>query len=130
MTQYKKVSTCCGSTVVKEEKECVCPCFQTLPENITANFSVSSNNTSSELYNGKAIGIIGTLLLQGPSAGDEVRVDFFSNGTLNKSISITFNDFNKFFTCDNVTRIEVVYVSGPGTVDGLMRWGGVSEPCK
>ncbi|MDX8362460.1 MULTISPECIES: hypothetical protein [Bacillaceae] len=131
MSQYKKVSTCCGSTIVKDEKACDCPCLL-FTGDITSNFSVDSVNTTSELYNGKAIGIVGTVLLTLATLNlnDVVVFNFFSNGTLNKSITLNANQFNKFFTCDNVTRIEVVFVAGTDPVEGLMRWGAVNEPCK
>ncbi|MDX8362457.1 hypothetical protein [Cytobacillus sp. IB215316] len=135
MSQYKKVSTCCGSTF-KEGKTSDCPC-QLLADVISAqnNGLNSTNNNIAEVYNGRAIGIRGKAELKdgitNPNGMGEVVINFTSNGII-QPITLKLNGVgsisSKIFSFLNVAKIEVIVMSGVD-LNVLVSLDGMTELC-
>ncbi|MDX8360176.1 hypothetical protein [Cytobacillus sp. IB215316] len=128
MSQYKKVSTCCGSAI-KEDKTCDCPC-QLIVDDIQCSFdNLSSDNPIKEFYNGRAVGLHGNVVLNVSDPNDKVVFNFTSNGAVQ---SITLDNINpcKFFSLKNVTKVDVMFMGANGTtLDGFIDLHGMTESC-
>ncbi|MGM7681788.1 hypothetical protein ACSVDA_06490 [Cytobacillus sp. Hm23] len=134
MSQYKKVSTCCGSTTGKD-KTCDCPC-QLLADdiNVVNQGLNSTTNNIAEVYIGRAVGLHGEVVLfegQDPAGVGEVVINFTSNGIIHP-ITLTLNGIgtlsSKLYSFLNVTKIDLMVMSGENlTVE--VNCDGMTQPC-
>ncbi|MFS1517478.1 hypothetical protein V1503_13605 [Bacillus sp. SCS-151] len=128
MSQYKKVTTCCGSTI-KEGKMCDCPC-QLIVDNFNIPFNELDTNATQEIYNGRVVGFHGNSQLTIQNPVDEVVINFTSNGIV-QPITLNDNDPIKVFSFQNVTRVEVMCIAQGGSgCTGSVNFLGMTETCK
>ncbi|MFS1516085.1 hypothetical protein V1503_06115 [Bacillus sp. SCS-151] len=121
MSQYKKVTTCCGSTI-KEGKTCDCPC-QLIIALFNLLYRVDAGVTR-VLYNGRPVGLHGAVDYED---GGTATVKFTANGIEQTIIVDSAND-NVMYSFENVTKIEVTCVGD--TCVGSVGVNGMTEPCR
>ncbi|MDX8362971.1 hypothetical protein [Cytobacillus sp. IB215316] len=129
MSQYKKVSTCCKTSISKEDK-CDCPC-QLIVDNISMPYGPLPTGTTAEIYNGRPLGLHGDVSLSDPTTGVNDRVVFTTNGIF-QPINLDATNFNKLFSFENVTKIEVTCIeqTEASTCRGVVEVDGMTVPCK
>ncbi|MDX8363202.1 hypothetical protein [Cytobacillus sp. IB215316] len=130
MTQYKKVTTCCGNTI-KEGKPCDCPC-QLITETSSLDYIELATGDVIEAYNGRPIGLHGEaeLTVSDPTGNERVVINFTSNGVIQPIIlDLATKNINKLFSFKNVTRVEITDIIGGGNVSVDINCDGMTEPC-
>ncbi|MDX8367972.1 hypothetical protein [Cytobacillus sp. IB215665] len=134
MCRYKKLSTCCGSTI-KEGKTCDCPCLLIVDNIITLNRNMNdTTNNTAEVYNGRPVGLQGEVELTSesgvPMGVGIVIINFTSNGIVQPiTLDLSTRNTNKIFSFLNVTKIEVNVMTGENLDIGVT-CDGMTEPCK
>ncbi|MDX8366116.1 hypothetical protein [Cytobacillus sp. IB215665] len=131
MSQYKKVSSCCGSSIQKENK-CDCPC-QLIVEDAVIMYMLQQGQTA-QFYDGRAVDLHGEVcinLVGNVVQGGELDVNFTTNGIV-QTVTLDTVSFNKLFSFENVTKVEATCkVQGPDDMCmGELIIDGMTVPCK
>ncbi|MDX8362456.1 hypothetical protein [Cytobacillus sp. IB215316] len=125
-----------GYSAVEKVTQCDCPC-QLLADDIgTTNTGLNSmTNNLVEVYNGRAIGFHGEVVLREDQTDldgvAEVIINFTSNGII-QPITLNLNEVDttahKMFSFLNVTKIDIMVLSGENLAVDI-DIDGMTEQC-